>query len=114
MRTIKNLTSNHERVWFYLKDEETEDLFVHELNEMGATYLNGEKISLSNCSPIMAVHADGKVAHLMIMIWNASFSPSFKEHSSKILANAVKVDFAKYIRGDDDYICKKSEFIRIG
>ena len=69
MRTIKNLMSNHERVWFYLKDKETEDLFVRELNEMGATYLNGKKISPSNCSPIMAVHADGKVAHLMIMIW---------------------------------------------
>jgi len=113
MRTIKNLTSNHERVWFYLKDKETEDLFVRDLNEMGATYLNGKKISPSNCSPIMAVHADGKVAHLMIMIWNASFSPTFKEHCSKSLANAIKVDYAKYIGGDSDYICHTSEFVPI-
>jgi len=80
---------------------------------MGATYLNGKKISPSNCSPIMAVHADGKVAHLMIMIWNASFSPTFKEHSSKSLANAIKVDYAKYINGDADYLCHTSEFIPI-
>ena len=114
MRTIRQLLLQHERVWFYLRDEETEILFAQELNEMDAKYLNGNRIFPSNCSPIMSVHRDGRVAHLMIMIWNASFSPAFKNHSAKEISNVLKVDYQKYRNGCDDYICKKSEFIRIG
>ena len=68
-------------VWFFLKDQETEHRFVEELNQLGAKYLNGAQVTAENCSPIMAVHPDLKVAHLMIMIWNASFSPSFDQHN---------------------------------
>lgn len=111
MRTITQLLQEHERVWFYLQDKETEQAFVNELNAIGATYLNGKQVTQENCSPIMAVHKDLKVAHLMIMIWNASFSPSFQEHSSKELSQAIKVDYAKYAANEDEYSCTKSSFI---
>lgn len=111
MRTINQLLQEHERVWFYLQDKETELAFVNELNAIGATYLNGNQVTQDNCSPIMSVHKDLKVAHLMIMIWNASFAPNFKEHCSKELSQAIKVDYAKYIANEEEYLCTQSAFI---
>lgn len=111
MRTIKELLKESERVWFYLKDKETERAFVNELCEYGATYLNGSQITVESCSPIMSVHNDMKVAHLMIMIWNASFSPSFESCATPELVHVLKVDYAKYHGGESNYLCDRSPFI---
>lgn len=111
MRTIKDLLKGNERVWFYLQDKEAERDFVNELREYGATYLNGSQITVENCSPIMAVHSNMKVAHLMIMIWNASFLPSFEECASRELVHVLKVDYAKYRNGESNYLCERSAFI---
>lgn len=114
MRTIKSLLESNERVWFYLKDKETERIFVRELNDCGGTYLNGSQVTADNCSPIMAVHSDMKVTHLMIMIWNASFSSSFEKCASQELVHALKVDYAKFREGETDYLCERSAFIPVG
>ena len=114
MRTIQELLERNERVWFYLKDKDTERAFVNELNENNATYLNGSLVTIENCSPIMAVHNDMKVAHLMIMIWNASFSSSFEKCASQELAHVLKVDYAQYREGERDYLCERSAFVPIG
>ena len=113
MRRIEDLLQDGHKVWFYLKDEDTESLFVEELNRLGAKYLNGATITSENCSPIMAVHADLRVAHLMIMIWNASFMPSFADHYVGDVTKILKVDYAKYIAGEPDFICQRSEFTPI-
>lgn len=84
---------------------------MEELNQLGAKYLNGAQVTAENCSPIMAVHPDLRVAHLMIMIWNSSFSPNFQKHYSGDMTKIMKVDYAKYINGEDDFICVKSDFI---
>lgn len=111
MRSIQELLQDGKKAWFYLKDRETERKFVEELDRVGARYLNGSPVTAENCSPIMVVHPDLRVAHLMIMIWNASFSPSFHEHYSGDVRRILKVDYAKYINGEDDFICTKSDFI---
>ena len=111
MRSIQDLLKEGKKVWFFLKDQKTERRFVEEINRLGARYLNGSQVTTENCSPIMAVHPDLRVAHLMIMIWNASFSPSFHEHYSGDVGKILKVDYAKYINGEDDFICTKSDFI---
>ena len=111
MRKIQDLLDSGCRVWFYLRDQDAQRRFVAEINEMGCTYLNGNPVTEENCSPIMAVHADRKVAHLMIMIWNASFQRSFISHYAGDMSKLLKVDYAKYIAGDDDYTCTQSEFV---
>lgn len=110
MRSIQELLRDEKKAWFYLKDQETELKFVEELNRVGARYLNGSPVTAENCSPIMAVHSDLRVAHLMIMIWNASFSPNFREYYSGDVSMILKVDYARYIDGEDDFICMKSNF----
>lgn len=107
MKTIQDLLDTGRRVWFYLRDKETEKLFVKELTGMDAVYLNGEQISEENCSPIMAVHVDHKVAHVAIFIWNASFQ------GAQFCDKPIKVDYAKYIAEDEDWECMRSEFIRL-
>lgn len=113
MRKIQDLLDSGCRVWFYLQDRDAQNRFVAEINEMGGTYLNGNPVTEENCSPIMAVHTDRKVAHLMIMIWNASFQRGFSNHYRGDVSRILKVDYAKYVAGDDDYICTRSEFVPV-
>ena len=113
MRTIHDLLKEGNRIWVYLKDRETERRFAEEINQLGAKYLNGTQVTAENCSPIMAVHPDLRVAHLMIMIWNASFSPSFERHYVGDTSQILKIDYAKFIAGLEDYRCIRSEFTPI-
>ena len=111
MRTIRSLLQENERVWFFLRTTEAERAFVKEVTELGARYLNGNEITELNCSPIMSVHKDLKVAHLMIMIWNASFRQSFSNHCAPELASVLKVDYEKFVNGEENYTCTQSEFL---
>ena len=111
MRSIQELLQDGKKIWFFLKDQEAEHRFAEEVNQLGGKYLNGAQVTAENCSPIMAVHPDLKVAHLMITIWNASFSPNFQKHYSGDVTKIMKVDYAKYINGEDNFICVKSDFI---
>lgn len=111
MRKIQDLLDSGYRVWFYLRDQDAQEKFVEEINELAGTYLNGSPVNKENCSTIMAVHPDRKVAHLMIMIWNASFQRGFTNHYTGDISKILKVDYAKYVDGDDDYICARSELV---
>lgn len=104
---MKTLLANHERVWFYLEDQTTKERFVKDAVELGCRFLNGDPLTVEDCSYIMSVHADKKVAHVAIFVWNASF------HGARFAVEPVKVDYAKYIRGDVAWKCEKSDFIRI-
>ena len=57
--------------------------------------------------PILSVIKN--VAHLMIMIWNESFLPSFTDCYAGDVSKIQKVDYAKYIAGISEYICQNSE-----
>lgn len=110
MRNIQELLCDGKTIWFYLRDQENKYKFAEELNQLGAKFLSGSLVTAESCSSIMAVHPDLKVTHLMIMIWNASFSPSFADYYAGDVSKILKVDFAKYIAGSSDYFCQRSEF----
>lgn len=111
MRSIHDLLKEEKKIWVYLKDQETKRRFAEEVNQLGARYFDGSQVTKENCSPIMAVHPDLKIAHLMVLIWNASFTPSFQEHYVGDTTKILKVDYAALISGDPNYLCRKSEFI---
>lgn len=110
MRSIQDLLKEGKKIWVYLKDQGAERRFVEEINQLGARYLDGSQGTKENCSPIMAVLPDLSIAHLMILIWNASFTPSFQEHYVGDTAKILKVDYAAFVSGKPDYLCGKSEF----
>lgn len=107
MNKIEKLIQEHEHVWFYLKDAETKARFVQDATALGCIYLNGEHLNIRNCYHIMAVHSDRKLAQVKIFIWNASFQ------TANFTPFPLRVDYAKLIFGEDDWICKESEFFPI-
>ena len=74
------------------------------MNKMGGQYINGEALTVDNCYYIMAVHGNGKVAQVMILIWNASFGDQCN-------VSPLKVDCEKFKTGNHDGECTESEFI---
>lgn len=110
MRTLRSLTETNSRVWFYLKDPKTKELFSNDLRHNNGYYLNGSEVTAANCSYVMAVHADMKVAHVMIMAWNASFRSNWQQISPRDPATPLHVDYARYIAGESEYICHSSPF----
>lgn len=68
MSKIEKLIQENERVWFYLRDEETKAQFVQDANALGCVYLNGDPLNIHNCYHIMAVHSDRRLAQVKIFI----------------------------------------------
>ena len=108
MNKIEKLIQEHERVWFYLKDAETKAQFVRDATALGCIYLNGNHLDIHNCYHIMAVHSDRRLAQVKIFVWNASFQ------TTNFTPFPLRVDYAKLVSGEEDWICKESEFIPIG
>ena len=107
MSKIEELIQKHERVWFYLNSEETMVRFIQDINALECIYPNGEPLNIHNCYHIMAIHSDRKLAKVNIFIWNASFQ------SANFVPFPLRVDYARLISGEDDWICKESKFIPI-
>ena len=104
MPKIKDLFKEHERVWFYIDNDETGVRFMKEVKELGGTFLDGGPIDGHSCGRIMAFGRSNKLAYVSLMIWCMSFSP---EH------DILKVDYAKYEKGDKNYVLKECNFRRI-
>lgn len=104
MRKIKDLLERHEKVWFYLEENEQTKLdFVNEVNSEG--FSDGSPLTRENISRIMSVNSNGHIAYVSAMAWAASFelgngSTGINHNFSKIL----KVDFAKYRNGVSSYL----------
>ena len=105
MRTIKEMLGSKENVWVYLDGKETWEKFVSMAVEEGFGFgdLPAENW---NFGYVVAVHADGNMGHLPLMIWCRSFAADMENVPEK-------VDFSKYISGSDDYACTSSH-IRAG
>jgi len=109
MRKIKELLESNKKVWFYLGEEqEPKDLFCAELNELGCTFLNGDDITGDRISRIMSVHDDGKAAHVALFVWTAAFG-QYRES----FENVPKIDYMKYVRGEDDYEMKTPKYRKV-
>jgi hypothetical protein len=115
MRKIKELLADAEKVWGYLGEDSTlKSAFSDEVNEMGFAFSNGELITAAQISRIMAVHADGKLTHVSLMVWTAAFKPG--DGSCGIRHNfdeIPKIDYRKFISDEDSYLIKSCNFKRI-
>lgn len=115
MRKIKELLADTEKVWIYLgEDSALKSTFSNEVNEMGVAFSNGEPITADQISRIMSVHADGKLTHVSLMVWTAAFKPG--DGSCGIRHNfdeISKIDYRKFISGEDSYLIKSCDFKRI-
>ena len=107
MSKIEELLQKHACVWFYLNSEETKVRFIQDITALECMYPNGEPLDIHNCYHIMAIHSDYRLAQVKIFIWNLSFQ------STNIAQFPLRVDYAKLVSGEDNWICKESAFLPI-
>lgn len=64
MKTIKELASRGERVYVYLKDEETAQRFLHDAETEGFTFGDGVKPTDRHWSDLYAIHPDSTLNYV--------------------------------------------------
>ena len=101
MRTIKNLTEfpfENDRVYVYLKDNQTGTAFLEQAEAEGFTYCDGQKPTSREYSEIMAVNGDNTI-NFVGAVGRMAFGAAAKIGGKKL----IRVDYAKYAAGDLDY-----------
>lgn len=113
MRTINEFLNGNEKVWFYL-GEDLKKQFAIELLGMGFAFLNGIEITTDRMSRIISVHADGKITHVSLMVQTVGFKPGDGSCGARhAFYHIPKVDYAKYVAGDSDYLMTECIMTRI-
>lgn len=64
MKTIKELANMGERVYVYLKDEETAQKFLRDAEAEGFTFGDGVKPTERRWSDLYAIHLDGTLNYV--------------------------------------------------
>nr|WP_316624304.1 hypothetical protein [uncultured Ruminococcus sp.] len=64
MKTIKELASMGERVYVFLKDEETAQRFLHDAESEGFSFGDGVKPTDRHWSDLYAIHSDGTLNYV--------------------------------------------------
>jgi len=108
MSKIKELLNEHERVWFYIENDETRIRFMQEVEKMGGRFLDGSEPKEHSCGRIMAFGRDNRIAYVSLMVWCMSFSEEV-DCGKDIL----KIDYEKYERGEKDFVMKVCNFKRV-
>jgi len=105
MPKIKELLKEHERIWFYIDNDETGIHFMREVEKMGGKFVDSSTTKEHLCGKIMAFGRNNIVAYVSLMIWWMSFSDEYK-CENKVL----KIDYGKFKRGENDYIINSCNF----
>ncbi|MCR5202454.1 MAG: hypothetical protein K6D02_05120 [Lachnospiraceae bacterium] len=111
MRTIRELISNNETVWFYLSNEEAKNLFYEEAKELNLHLKDEDTIKRELISDRMAVHSDCTLWYISIMVWHNSYNIKEDDTGNNAkVRSCPKIDYLKYKNGDDDYLLTKSVY----
>lgn len=95
MRTIRELIDQEKHVYIFLRTEELQNQFMRDAEREGITYGDGTKSTERKVDDKMALQADGTICFL-------GFAGRMSYHYNK--ESVIRVDYEKYIAGDDDYI----------
>lgn len=99
-RTLKELVKKNGRVYVYLKDSETGNQFMQQAESEGFTFTDGAKPTERCYAEIMAVNRDITINFVGVNGRIAFGSGAENVNGQKLL----RVDFAKYAKGEPDYI----------
>lgn len=104
MRLIKDLVINkEEKVYVYLSDVEIGEKFLEQAETEGFTFGDGVKPTKRCFAEIMAVN-DNYTINFVGSIGRMAFNSGTETIGGK---KFIRVDFAKYINGESDYMyCK--------
>jgi hypothetical protein len=101
-RTIKNLLKENCRVYVYLSDKDIAKRFLRDAESEGFTFSDGANLTSRNCDSIMAVN-DNTTINYVGIVGHIAFNCTKKVGDKALL----RVDYGKYILGEDDYNFRK-------
>ena len=104
MRLIKDLVINkEEKVYVYLSDVEIGEKFLEQAETEGFTFGDGAKPTERCFAEIMAVN-DNYTINFVGSVGRMAFGSGAETVNGQKL---LRVDFAKYVNGESDYLYKK-------
>lgn len=99
MRTIKNLIQQKKKVYIILKDKAIQYRFMSDAAREGITYSNKVEATEIPVEDVMALHANGTIYFLG---WAGRVCYHYARQN-----NIKRVDYEKYINGDEDFYITK-------
>ena len=98
MRTIKQFINSADKVYFFMKDKETCKRFYQDAEREGITFC-GEKPTEKETTDIVALLPDGDICYV-------GWAGHMCYHHGG-MDGVMRIDYAKYVTGDEDYIIIK-------
>ncbi len=98
MRTIKQFIKRADKVYFYMKDQETCQRFYQDAEREGITF-GGEKPTIKEITDIVALLPEGEICYV-------GWAGHMCFHHGGI-EGVIRIDYAKYVSGDDDFFIIK-------
>ena len=105
MRLLKDLLNDNSIVWIYCRDEAYQMLFLTQAENEGFKAINGQKPTELFHHQLYGISDDMTVGYLSAMIWHLTFHTGTDDH--------VRVDYANYMSGAEDYICHTVNLKRV-
>lgn len=104
MRTLRSLTEQCDTVWFCCDTQELQKLFLRQCVDEGFLTMNGDKPTELNCNRLYGI-SNNSVGYLMGMCWELGYrGAAIDIGTDKRVKNPVRVDYGKYMAGDEDYL----------
>ncbi|MCQ4023270.1 hypothetical protein [Ruminococcus sp. zg-924] len=102
-RTIKKLLKENCRVYVYLSDKDVAKRFLQHAENEGFTFGDGAKPTSGECDSIMAVNENATINYVGVA-GRIAFGCAEKIGDKKLM----RVDYNKYISGDENYIMNRN------
>ena len=100
MRTIHEITSKGNYVYIQMKTEELGRKFLELANKEGYGFGDGKPLSEKEPADLIAIQPDGILSYVGF-IGHVAFGSGARKLGD---LDNLRVDFEKYLRGDEDYI----------
>lgn len=120
MRKIEDLLVQNKRIWLFLSDDDSKKEFIYETELIGSKLSNGDFITVNNCGQIMAMSHKKELRYVSMMVWIHSFYVNNFDKQNDFInkynipifdfSNIIKINYKKYIAGDEDYVIAKNPF----
>ncbi len=100
-RTLTNLLNEDKRVWLYFRNEEIWKIFCQQAEKEGFMWTDDQNMSQAKYDDIVALNND--------MTFNYVGFVGHMAFNNTEDSNHYKIDFAKYVNGDKDYLLQNKD-----
>lgn len=102
MRNVTELSKLNGKVYVYLKDEVITRRFLQDAENEGFTFGDGEKPTARPGNNLYTVNRDWTISHV-------GWAGHMAFQSAKYVGEQelIRVDYERYLLGEDDYMIKK-------